>query len=319
MLSVIMPTYHRPKTLLQALQSLQEQTLSEFEIFVVDNAADSKIAEMIKEFNQKAKIPARYIPEPKPGVHNARHTGVRASRSEILIFTDDDATFHPGWLQAYANAFRLHPEMVAAGGPVQPTWEVPPPQWLLDYMGDSKVFGILSLMEPYQEFRLDPKVFFFSVNMATRRLVFEWTGFHPETFGTWIIGDGESGMNEDIAKRGGLIGYVPEALVYHHIPPSRMTVAYIRKWAWHLGGSQMYARWRNRERFLTTLTKEAILITRQYWRKWLRDFTVRHRRDPAAIDIQFQASLGWCKLAYVWWMLTNAQVQAILDITDFRP
>jgi glycosyl transferase family 2 len=84
--------------------------------------------------------------------HNARHAGVWAAKGDILIFTDDDATFAQGWLRAYADAFDTHPEMVAAGGPVRPVWEDPAPTWLLQFMGDAKTFGTLSLMEPYDTF-----------------------------------------------------------------------------------------------------------------------------------------------------------------------
>ena len=56
--------------------------------------------------------------------------------------------------------------MVAAGGPVLPSWEAPPPKWLLEFMGDAKTFGILSLMEPYDSFRVAHDGVFFGVNMA---------------------------------------------------------------------------------------------------------------------------------------------------------
>lgn len=50
-ISVIIPTYKRPRTLLQAFRSLQEQTLPDFEIVVVENAADSGVEKMVAEFN----------------------------------------------------------------------------------------------------------------------------------------------------------------------------------------------------------------------------------------------------------------------------
>jgi len=314
---VVVPTYARLRTLLRSIQSLEEQTLPDFEILVVDNGSDPSVEGAVRAANQNARIPVCYIPEPRLGLHYARNAGVRAAEGDILVFTDDDATFDPGWLAAYADAFAAHPEMVAAGGPVRPVWQVPPPQWLLDYIGDAKSFGILSLMEPNQDFRLDG--YFFGVNMAVRRSVFEWAGFHPDQFETRIIGDGESGLNSDIVRSGGLVGYVPNAIVYHHIPPERMTISYIRKWAWHLGGSQMYEHWWKRQRRLPSLVKEGFAIVRRYRREWLKDPFVRLRRDQESIEIQFQASLGWSKLAYVWWMLTDRQVQAALDIADFRP
>jgi hypothetical protein len=50
----------------------------------------------------------------------------------------------------------------------------------------------------------------------------------------------------------------------------------------------------------------------------MKDYFIRNRHDRVAIDTQFQASLGWCKLNYLWWMLTDAKVKAALDMKDFR-
>jgi GT2 family glycosyltransferase len=264
-------------------------------------------------------VPARYIPEPVLGLHNARHTGVKESKADLLFFTDDDATLSPDCLYAINNAFHQHPKMEAAGGPVRPIWEQPPPQWLVDYMEGRTSFGVLSLMEPYKEFRLSRDCYFFGVNMSVRRLIFQRTGFHPELIGTRTIGDGESGLKKEIIDSGGLIGYIPEAVVYHHIPPSRMTVTYIRKWAWHLGGAQMYQRWWKRKRDSMPIVKEIFLTLSQYWKKWLMAFFLIQRKGRKSIDVQFQSSLGLCKLTYIWWMITDRKVQAALDIRDFRP
>jgi glycosyltransferase involved in cell wall biosynthesis len=316
--SVVIPTYRRSQTLGQALASLQEQTLPDFEIFVVDNAADKDVERQVADFNRTARRPVRYVPEPRLGLHHARHAGLRAASGEFLVFTDDDATFAPGWLAAYADAFAQHPTMMAAGGPSRPVWMQPPPQWLADYMGNATQFPILSLAEPHTEFRLDDHGSFYGVNMAFRRKALEDAGgFHPELIGWRTVGDGESGLNREFWKRGWLVGFVPGAVVHHHIPPSRMTVAYIRRWAWHLGGAEMFERWHSQPRTLASLAREAVRIARCSWRTWLRDFTVRSRTDRAAIETQFQASRGWCKLFYVWWMLTDPVVQQSLDQQEF--
>ncbi len=241
--SVIVPTYQRPDCLLQALKSLQAQTLSCFEIIVVDNAVDSKIRLMTVECSKKSVTPIKYIPEPRLGLHNARHTGALASSGKLLVFTDDDATFDPKLMEAYIGAFQANPNMVAAGGPVRAIWESPPPQWLLDYMGDGKCFPILSLMEPYGGFRLDKKGYFFGVNMAIRRhVLLKLGGFNPEIFGNTWLGDGESGLNRKIWHEGMLVGYVPGAVVYHHIPHSRMRKRYFYLRMANEGAGTEYAR-----------------------------------------------------------------------------
>src|SRR5437764_9319373 len=112
-MTVIIPTFHRSATLMRALLSLQEQNYVDFEILIADNAADSEVEQLVKDFNATAKRRARYIPVPNLGLHNARHAATRAANGVVLVFTDDDASFDPGWLQAYAEAFDEHPEMTA--------------------------------------------------------------------------------------------------------------------------------------------------------------------------------------------------------------
>lgn len=227
-ITVVIPTFRRPGSLMRAIRSLQEQTYTDFEILIADNAADPEVEQLVMEFNATANRRARYIQVPNLGLHNARHAATRAAKGGVLVFTDDDASFDPGWLQAYAEAFDEYPEMTAAGGPVRPIWETPPPEWLLEFIGGSKVFSCLSLMEPYKDFCIDPRGFFFGVNMAIRRQVlFDVGGFNPESFSDIWLGDGETGLNRKLWERGMLIGYVPNAIVYHHIPAQRMTVEYL--------------------------------------------------------------------------------------------
>ena len=243
LVTVIIPTHKRPEALLQALHSLQEQVFPVFEILVVDNADDPMIERKINDFNRSARIVARYIPEAKLGLQYARHKAIQVATGELLLYIDDDVTLDPRWITAYVKAFTDHPEMAAAGGPVRPFWGQTPPPWLLDYIGQSSIFGILSLMEPYNSFQLDGKCYFFGCNMAIKkRILIERGGFHPDSIGDIWIGDGETGLNRDMWAQGDLIGYVPEALVFHHIPPLRMTPAYFRRrWA-NQGASDVYSK-----------------------------------------------------------------------------
>lgn len=246
-LSLIIPSYRRVKHLLRALESVQKQIYHDFEILVVDNAADEDVEREVTKFNQTARVSARYLAEPRLGLLHARHAGVCAARGDILIFTDDDATFDPSWLQAYAKAFTEHPDMAAAGGPVRPIWEVSPPEWLLKFIGDAKIFGVLSLIDLYDEFRLGPKYLFFGVNMAIRRdVLFKVGGFNPESFGDIWLGNGETGLNHKLWDRKMLIGYIPEAVVYHHIPPQRMTAKYFCHRMSNEGACAEYAKFHER-------------------------------------------------------------------------
>jgi glycosyltransferase involved in cell wall biosynthesis len=241
-ISVIIPTYKRPGSLLKCLGSLQHQTYNDFEILVVDNDADPATRRLVTSFAEEALIAIRYLPEPELGVHYARNSAVDKASGDLLLYTDDDVSFAGNWVNAYALSFSENSQMAAAGGPVRPVWEVQPPQWLVDFIGSSKVFPILSFMEPFETFRLSAEGFFFSCNMAIRKSVLKSCGgFHPEATGKIWLGDGETGLNRKLWEKGMLIGYVPEALVYHHIPPERMTPEYFCRRMANEGNCAEYA------------------------------------------------------------------------------
>ncbi len=316
--SIIIPTYRRPGALLQALQSLQTQVLPTFEIVVVDNADDEKVAWSVREFNESARVFVRYVSEPKIGLHNARHTGARAASGEILVFTDDDATFDPGWLQAYATAFAEHPEMVAAGGPVRPVWEVQPPGWLLDFIAQPGMAGCLSLMEPYQEFRIDHKGYFYGVNIAIRRnALFEVGGFNPEAFGDIWLGDGETGLNNKLWERGMLIGYVPSAIVYHHIPPERMTVEYLRRRMANQGACDAYTLFHRGLPHPLRLLKQAILIGVENSKLWIAALLLRGRTDVPSLGVQIHAARTRSQLRYIVRLIFDKDFQQLVMKQDW--
>ncbi len=315
--SIIIPTYNRSRVLLQALKSLQEQTLETFELLVVDNAADPEIKSMVAEFNQTARVPVNYVPEPQLGLHNARHAGARAAKGDVLVFTDDDATFDTVWLQAYADAFTKHPEMVAAGGPVRPIWEAPPPQWLLDYMGDSKIFNTLSLMEPYGEFRLDSQGFFFGVNMAIRRdVLFKVGGFNPESFGDIWLGDGESGLNRKLWKDNLLVGYVPTAMVHHHIPPSRMTVDYFCRRLANEGACDMYSSYHKGIPNNLHLLKHIVQIVVQN-KFWLKSLLIGKRNDLPALNTKLNVARTQSQTKYIFRLMFDQNFQKLVLQQDW--
>jgi glycosyltransferase involved in cell wall biosynthesis len=312
--SVIIPTYRRLSEILRCLSSIQKQALSECEIIVADNAADANLRGAIDEFNRTARRRAHYVEESNLGLHNARHAGARAAKGDLLVFTDDDATFDPGWLLAYVYAFETHPGMAAAGGPVRPVWETAPPGWLLELIGDSRIFGELSLMEPFDDFRLDCDGFFFGVNMAIRRhVLFEVGGFNPESFAETWLGDGETGLNIKLSSRQMPIGYVPGALVYHHIAYHRMTLGYLlRRWG-NQGACDIYTRYHPAVPGLGRLSADIAKTGVRNARLWART-AIRHRGklDPASLRAQMGSAYSLRQMWYLLRLLWDPQLRRLL-------
>src|SRR2546423_12328653 len=99
-LSVIIPTHNRAVSLARSVRSALELDYlrDHGEILVVDNASTDQTPAVVSDLQHAAGGSIlRYVQEPDLGLHNARHAGARAASGEILLFTDDDATFSPQW------------------------------------------------------------------------------------------------------------------------------------------------------------------------------------------------------------------------------
>jgi glucosyl-dolichyl phosphate glucuronosyltransferase len=248
-LSVIIPTYNRPKRLNHALESLTHQTLSleAFEVIVVNNSHDDAAKTVAEIYSRK--IPNfRYIRDTVPGLHVGRHKGMEVARSEILVYADDDIEAFPTWLQAIAEAFQ-NGETVLVGGKNLPRFEVVPPVWISnmwqkDVQGN-QVVGYLSILNLGDEKkRVDPS-YIFGCNFAIRKSVLlEVGGFHPDSIPDSLAiyrGDGETHVAKSIKARERPALYDPMASVYHHVPKERMTETYFRNRSYRQGISDSYS------------------------------------------------------------------------------
>ncbi len=317
-LSVIIPTFQRPAELLRNLSRLQQQTCGQYEIIVVDNAADTSLEVRIRQFNRTALAPAMYLAEPRLGLHYARHAGARLASGDVLVFTDDDATASPGWLAAYGEAFRMYPDMAAAGGPVLPIWEQPPPNWLLVFMLDKKQFPLLSLMNFGHEFRLDRDQIFVGTNMAVRRhILFEVGGFNPEAFGDVWLGDGESGLRAKLADVNQLVGYVPDAVINHHIEADRMSVDYIWRRMANEGGCELYTRFHTAPADRLSIANYAFSLAVKNVLFWALALLRRGQVDPLSLRIQGRAARTLRQVALALRLLHDAQYLRLIRKQDW--
>jgi glycosyltransferase involved in cell wall biosynthesis len=313
-LSLVIPTYRRAEDVMRCLGSVQRQALEDFEVLVVDNSPDAELRARIDALERSARVPARYVHEPRLGLHNARHAGARAASGDVVVFTDDDAEFDTNWLAAYARCFDARPDMAAAGGRVLPKWDAPPPAWLCAAMqADPTMFPALSLLDLSPDFQVKPDGFFFGVNMAVRRqALFDAGGFNPEIFGDRWLGDGETGLNRKLWARGELVGYIPDALVYHHVSAERMTVAYLRKRQTHEGACDMYARFHPHVPSSGALVKISVEIVRESARDWAAEPLFRGRTDARALRVQLRAVRAWSRLQYVVRLMFDPRLRALV-------
>jgi glycosyltransferase involved in cell wall biosynthesis len=244
-ISVIVPTYNRCDLLVDAIESfcLQSYNPREFEIIVSDNNSSDNTRNEVLKLAAKHKYPRIiYHFEARQGVHFARNSAAHLAHGKILYFTDDDMIADCSLLAELEKVFALDPKIACVTGAVLPKWEAEPPHWVSKYLSNS----LLSLNIRREQLIIAPfDIGCFSCHQSIlKNRFFETGGFHPEnTAGVWI-GDGETGLNQIILHKGYLFGYTSKSIIYHSIPPARMTQKYLNKRMYNQGFCDSYTYFR---------------------------------------------------------------------------
>lgn len=90
MITVFTPTYNRAYILPVLFDSLQKQSLKNFEWLIVDDGSTDKTAQVIKKFAQTALFEIRYIHQENQGKHVAINTGCQHAKGDLFFIVDSD-------------------------------------------------------------------------------------------------------------------------------------------------------------------------------------------------------------------------------------
>lgn len=114
-LSVMIPTYRRPKDLARCLQALSEQLRPADEVIVVARREDQDTLDVLNG-RVAASLPLRVVIVDLPGLVTAMNLGLEAARGDVLAITDDDSAPFPDWLQRIELAFERDETLAGVGG-----------------------------------------------------------------------------------------------------------------------------------------------------------------------------------------------------------
>ena len=109
LVSVVIPAYNQAEFLPSAIQSVLDQTYSNIELIVVNDASPDNTGEAVRQFNDPR---VKYIVhEENRGLPTARNTGIIASSGDIILLLDADDFFHPQKIQTHCLFLEQHPEI----------------------------------------------------------------------------------------------------------------------------------------------------------------------------------------------------------------
>lgn len=91
LVSVVIPTYGRSETLVEAIRSVADQTYDNIELLIVDDASPIPVKEHVSQVSAESFTAVRHIRhEENRGANAARNTGINAAKGEYIAFLDDD-------------------------------------------------------------------------------------------------------------------------------------------------------------------------------------------------------------------------------------
>jgi glycosyltransferase involved in cell wall biosynthesis len=100
--SIVIPTLGRREEVLRLLQSLEDQSLRGFEVIVVDQNDDDRLAKILAHRSWRFSLAHVRTPGQR-GASRARNAGLRQSRGSKILFADDDCWYAP-WILAKSSA-----------------------------------------------------------------------------------------------------------------------------------------------------------------------------------------------------------------------
>lgn len=92
MFSIIIPTFNSSNTINMCLESVLNQTFSNFEIIIIDGVSDDNTLELINIY-QKEHSNIKIYSEADNGIYDAMNKGIKLANGNWLFFLGSDDTF----------------------------------------------------------------------------------------------------------------------------------------------------------------------------------------------------------------------------------
>jgi len=124
LVSIILPLYKSKKYVRQTLESVQDQTHSNFEVVVVDDGSPDDSADLVESMQDRR---FRIFRRPNTGSCRARNFGIEQARGDFIAFIDHDDLWLPEKLEKHLEHLERSPEVGLSYGPSK----------LIDENGDS--------------------------------------------------------------------------------------------------------------------------------------------------------------------------------------
>lgn len=107
-ISVVMPIYNVEDFVGQAVQSVLDQSFTDFELICVDDGGSDRSMDIVRSFSDPR---IRIVSQPNRGLAGARNTGIAEARGEFVGLLDSDDIWHPEKLTLHYIHLMANPDV----------------------------------------------------------------------------------------------------------------------------------------------------------------------------------------------------------------
>ena len=107
LVSVIVPTYNRPESLPEAIESVVGQTYEKIELVVVDDHSGTSQRDIVDSVSHEGLVDLVFIRhDENRGLSATRNTGIKQASGELVAFLDDDDIWKADKIARQVDVFR---------------------------------------------------------------------------------------------------------------------------------------------------------------------------------------------------------------------
>ena len=192
LISVIIPTYNRQHIILDAIESVENQSYINWEIVVVDDCSTDQTSDILQNRDN-----INYIKlEKNKGNAGARNVGVKISKGKYIVFLDSDDRMKKNCLEIFNELLQRLPDTLFA-------------------FGDHEVYNVQNGLKKISTWKPNPtKSFLEELKIGTgcgimvHRKCFDIIGMFDERLRVAVDTDWLIRLNKQISFK-----YIPEVLV----------------------------------------------------------------------------------------------------------
>jgi glycosyltransferase involved in cell wall biosynthesis len=179
LISVILPAYNAEKFIKEAVQSILDQTVNDFELIVINDASTDGTLDILESFNDSRisiinnKINLKVV--------KCLNKGLELAKGEFIARMDADDVSLPNRFEKQLQYFKQHPEVDICG------------TWVEVFDGGNTVF---KPYEKHEDIRANllflneivhPSVMMRKSSLIRHKLLYDESFLNAEDYGLWVV------------------------------------------------------------------------------------------------------------------------------------